>query len=70
MIGESPLFGRRCSRAGCSGLAKRLMAVYNKKGIFANQQDDLEGLERVLRSRFRDVSVQVIGCAALFSGRV
>lgn len=46
------------------------MAVYNKKGIFANEQDDLEGLERALRSRFRDVSVQVVGCGALFSGRV
>ena len=53
-----------------SGLAKRLMAVYNKKGISANEHDDLEGLERALRSRFRDVSVQVVGCGALFSGRV
>jgi 2-polyprenyl-3-methyl-5-hydroxy-6-metoxy-1,4-benzoquinol methylase len=50
--------------------AKRLMAVYNSKGIFSNQDDDLEGLERSLSKRFRDVSIQVIGCAALFSGRV
>ena len=66
------LFGSTLLQGGVhrSGMAKRLMAVYNKKGIFANQQDDLDGLERALRSRFRDVSVQVVGCAALFSGRV
>lgn len=66
------LFGSTLLQGGVhrSGMAKRLMDVYNKKGIFANQQDDLEGLERALRSRFRDVSVQVIGCCALFSGRV
>jgi hypothetical protein len=51
-------------------LAKRLMGVYNSKGIFSNQDDDLEGLERSLNNRFRDVSIQVVGCVALFSGRV
>ncbi len=50
--------------------AQRLMGVYNSKGIFSNQDDDLEGLERSLSKRFRDVSIQVVGCAALFSGRV
>jgi hypothetical protein len=66
------LFGSTLLQGGVrrGGLAKRLMDVYNKKGIFSNQQDDLEGLERALSSRFRDVSVQVIGCCALFSGRV
>jgi 2-polyprenyl-3-methyl-5-hydroxy-6-metoxy-1,4-benzoquinol methylase len=49
--------------------AKRLMAIYNKKAIFANERDDLEGLKRALSQRFRDVSVEVVGCAALFSGR-
>ncbi len=50
--------------------AKRLMDVYNKKGIFTNQSDDLECLKEELGKRFRDVSVEVVGCAALFSGRV
>jgi hypothetical protein len=49
--------------------AKQLMAVYNSKGIFSNQQDDLEGLERALQQRFSEVSVDVLGCAALFSAR-
>ncbi len=51
-------------------LAKGLMDVYNRKGIFSNRFDDFEGLERLLRARFRDVSLEVVGCAALFSGRV
>jgi hypothetical protein len=51
-------------------LAKRLMGVYNSKGIFSNQDDDLEGLVRSLKNRFRDVSIQVVGCVALFSGRL
>lgn len=50
--------------------AKRLMDAYNHKGIFSNQHDNLESLQRALSKRFRDVSVEVVGCAALFSGRV
>ncbi len=38
--------------------------------IFSNQQDDLEALERAMRQPFKEVSVEVVGCAALFSGRV
>jgi 2-polyprenyl-3-methyl-5-hydroxy-6-metoxy-1,4-benzoquinol methylase len=51
-------------------IAKRLMDAYNHKGIFSNQQDDLEGLKQALSKRFRNVSVEVVGCAALFSGQV
>lgn len=50
-------------------LAQRLMNVYNKKGIFSNQADDLDSLHNELSRRFKDVSVEVVGCAALFSGR-
>lgn len=69
---DAVLFGSTLLQGGVprSGLAKRLMHVYNEKGIFSNQQDDLEGLQQALSSRFRDVSVRVVGCAALFSGRV
>ena len=65
------LFGSTLLQRGVTRnwLAKRLMAVYNKKGIFANEQDDLDGLTRALKQRFRDVSVEVVGCAAIFSGR-
>lgn len=66
------LFGSTLLQGGVSRneLAKRLMDIYNKKGIFSNRLDDLEGLKRSLSKRFRDVSVEVMGCAALFSGRV
>jgi hypothetical protein len=47
-----------------------LMDIYNRKGIFSNCNDTLDGLERVLRERFRDVTIEVIGCAALFAGCV
>jgi 2-polyprenyl-3-methyl-5-hydroxy-6-metoxy-1,4-benzoquinol methylase len=66
------LFGSTLLQGGVprSWFAKRLMDAYNKKGIFSNEHDDLEGLERALTRRLRQVSVQVVGCAALFSGRV
>ncbi|HEX7026270.1 MAG TPA: class I SAM-dependent methyltransferase [Gammaproteobacteria bacterium] len=50
--------------------AKRLMAFYNKKGIFSNTKDDLPGLKSALDRRFRDVTVKVSGCVGLFSGYI
>jgi Methyltransferase domain len=50
--------------------AKRLMAFYNSKGIFTNDQDDLQGLRAMLSEYFGAVNVEVVGCAALFSARV
>ncbi len=55
---------------GRSGAARHLMALYNRKGIFSNQQDDLGTLGRELDRRFDDVRIEVVGCGALFSGRV
>lgn len=52
-----------------NGAAKRLMAFYNTKGIFTNDHDDLEGLRAVLSDHLTAVKVEVVGCAALFSGR-
>jgi 2-polyprenyl-3-methyl-5-hydroxy-6-metoxy-1,4-benzoquinol methylase len=52
-----------------SWFAKRLMDFYNSKGIFSNGNDDAEGLKRALGQRFRSVTVEIAGCAALFSGR-
>jgi hypothetical protein len=45
------------------------MDFYNSKGIFSNESDDIDGLQRALGQRFRSVSVEIVGCAALFSGR-
>jgi hypothetical protein len=71
MNANAVLFGSTLLQGGVdrNRFAKRLMDLYNKKGIFSNQADDLGGLTKELRKRFKDVSVVVVGCAALFSGR-
>ena len=46
------------------------MAFYNSKGVFTNEQDDLESLRDMLSEKLTGVTVEVVGCAALFSGRV
>ena len=65
------LFGSTLLQGGVHRhwLARRVMDAYNRKGIFSNRHDDLDGLARALRQRFTEVSVEVVGCAALFSGR-
>ena len=66
------LFGSTLLQGGVSRnwFARRLMAFYNRKGIFSNQHDDLDGLKQALNQRFHDVSIETVGCAALFSGRI
>ncbi|MBY6241127.1 class I SAM-dependent methyltransferase [Methylosinus sp. Sm6] len=65
------LFGSTLLQGGVtrSAAARRLMAFYNRKGVFSNEADDLDGLTRALEQCFRDVSIEVVGCAALFSAR-
>lgn len=65
------LFGSTLLHGGVhrGRFAQRLMKLYNEKGIFSNEADDLDRLEVELRARFRDVSVEVVGCAALFAAR-
>lgn len=50
--------------------AKHLMTVYNEKGIFSNRADHLTGLIKELTKRFNDISIEVVGCAVLFTARV
>jgi SAM-dependent methyltransferase len=66
------LFGATLLHGGVqrNWAARRLMALYNAKGIFTNEHDDLEGLKTVLSDHLTSVTVEVVGCAALFSGRV
>jgi hypothetical protein len=49
--------------------ARKLMAFYNKKGIFSNRNDQLDALTQALSERFSDVSIHVEGCVALFSAK-
>lgn len=69
---KAVLFGATLLQGGAprNWFAKRLMDIYNEKGIFSNAADHLDGLIKELRKRFNDVSVEVVGCAALFCGRV
>jgi 2-polyprenyl-3-methyl-5-hydroxy-6-metoxy-1,4-benzoquinol methylase len=52
-----------------SRAAQALMRFYNKKGIFSNRQDSVEDLRRELETRFEDVRIETVGCAALFVAR-
>ena len=65
------IFGSTIVQGGVphSWLARKLMGLYNRKGIFANTEDDLHGLRAALTQRFDEVDIQVVGCVALFSAR-
>ncbi len=65
------LFGATLLSGGVerAALTRLAMNHLNRTGVFSNSDDDLEGLTAELTKRFSDVSVRVIGCFALFSGR-
>jgi hypothetical protein len=50
-------------------LGRRLMRLYNAKGIFSNAEDDEQGLARGLATGLEDVEVEVVGTVALFTAR-
>jgi len=52
--------------ANHNGFGRKLMAVYNKKGIFGNRDDTQLGFEAHLREHFRDVTLKREGCVLLF----
>lgn len=51
-------------------LGRRLMKLYNKKGIFGNRDDTLSGLESALARYFAKVSVRQHGKVALFTAKL
>jgi SAM-dependent methyltransferase len=56
--------------AARSGVARRLMALYNRKGIFHNTGDTRQALEQALGRRFPAFGIDIVGCAALFWARL
>lgn len=50
-------------------LGKKLLTIYNNKGIFGNWQDDKAGLENMLKEHFNHVDIQVVGAVALFAAK-
>jgi len=65
------IFGSTLLQGGVarSAAARALMAHYNRHGVFSNTRDDLDTLRRELERRFDEVSIEVVGCAAVFSAR-
>ena len=51
-------------------LARKLMRLYNAKGIFSNSEDNLNDLEAILQRSFQGYWTNVVGCVAFFAGRV
>ncbi|GAB3970532.1 class I SAM-dependent methyltransferase [Plantactinospora veratri] len=62
------IFGSTILASGVpvSAAARRLMKLYNARGIFHNTDDDLAGLRWQLDQRFTDIQLTVRGCVALF----
>jgi hypothetical protein len=52
-----------------NALGRLMMRLYNRKGIFANFEDDRDGLERGLAAQLGSVELEIVGAAALFAGR-
>jgi SAM-dependent methyltransferase len=52
-----------------NALGRMLMRLYNRKGIFANSDDDRDGLERGLAAQFGSVELEIVGAVALFAAR-
>lgn len=52
-----------------TGVSRRLITLYNSRGIFTNLHDDVESLKQVLAARFSTFNVDIVGSGALFSGR-
>jgi len=50
--------------------ARKLLDLYNAKGVFNNREDDFESLSEGLRRRFGEVEVERQGCVALFRALV
>ena len=67
---DACIFGATLLQQGVprTRMAQRLMAFYNRKGIFGNTEDGLDDLHREMTSRFRNVTVETAGCVALFAG--
>jgi hypothetical protein len=66
------VFGATLLHTGVASnsLARRVMRWSNARGVFSNIGDDIAGLRRVLDEHLVDASVELVGCVALFAGRV
>ena len=58
------ILGRSVSH---NALGRWGMRFYNRRGIFGNAEDDLEGLRAILESQFEGVEIRLCGTVALFT---
>lgn len=67
---EGRLFGATILGEGLphNALGRRLMDVYNDKGIFGNRQDNEADLRSQLQAHFPAHELEIHGCVALFLG--
>ena len=63
------LFGSTLLPDGGNAFARCLTRVYNRKGIFGNAGDTLEGLRAILEDHFPLVTIEQVGQAALFTAQ-
>lgn len=49
-----------------SWIAKKLMKVYNRKGVFSNTEDNIQTLTKILSAKYENFELNVIGSAAQF----
>ena len=65
------IFGSTILGAGVKHnlIGRALMRTYNAKHIFSNTADNAADLESALKDTFRDYSLKLVGCVALFAGR-
>jgi len=66
---DGVLFGSAILGASAdhNALGRRLLGIYNRKGIFSNRDDDEAGLRRGLASELVDVEIETRGAVALFA---
>lgn len=66
---DGVLFGATIlgDEAGHNAFGRKLMNLYNSKGIFGNRHDTQAGFEACLRKHFGEVSLQREGCVLMFS---
>jgi hypothetical protein len=62
----STLLGSEVER---NGIAKTLMGIYNRGGLFSNLADSPSSLYAALKQDFAKVELEIVGCCALFSAR-
>jgi hypothetical protein len=56
--------------AGHNGMGRRLMNIYNKKGIFGNRNDTFESLNKALGQHFDEVELHQHGKVVCFAARL